>query len=230
MGLSIAVFVPEGIVVGCDTQSRVVNSDEGYIQKHQQKLFSFAGRFLVNIIGDVFYKETPCGVFVERAFQILRDRVFDTTHDFAVSLDEKLVTMIGTEQQISFYVAGIDSSKEKVFEPTVFLVEHNNITQVNHGMDDKLVYNYHAVGCSVWIDKLILPTIAHMGETEDISLDEARIDFSKYSLENSIEFVHSMLKISNKMDEFTQIRPRVGDHFSIGVLSLNSQIKIVQHA
>ena len=59
------------------------------------------------------------------------------------------------------------------------------------------------------------------------SKEEALIDFSKYSKENAIDFIKTMLSISNTMDSLAQLRPRVGSSYNMGILSLNSTIKIV---
>lgn len=227
MGLSIAVFVPEGIVIGCDTQAEVNNSDDGFVQANQSRLFTFADRFLINIIGSGFSNGLPYAYYVEKVLCTLKERVFDTTREFAVSFDEKFTSMIGKDEHAVYYIAGIDSSKETVFEPVVYLVEDKNVNAINRGINRNVVYNYHAIGNTMWLDKLILPTSSRVNDDEEIVLDEARIDFSKYSMSNAVEFVKTMLSISNSMDKFAQLKPRVGSDIAIGILTLSSKIKFI---
>lgn len=225
MSLSIAVFVPEGIVIGCDKQAEVNNFDDGFIQPNQSKLFTFSDRFLVNIIGSGFSRGLPYAYYVERVFYLLMGRVFHTTCEFAKSFDEGMSSMIEKNDYVSYYIAGVDISKETIYAPVVYLVEDHEIKAINRGIDGSVVYNYHTVGDSVWVEKLIMPTFSRIND-EEIYLEEASIDFSKYSKENAINFVKSMMAISNSMDIFAQIPPRVGCDYSIGVLSLNSKIDI----
>lgn len=227
MGLSIAVFVPEGIIIGCDNQAEVNNTDDGYIQPKQTKLFTFADKYLLNIIGTGFIKGLPYAYHVEKIFHMISNVTFKSTREFAVSFDEKFSTLFDKNEQVSYYIAGIDYSKDFIFEPTIFFVENQHLYPVNRSVDGNIVYNYHAVGNSVWLDKLFLPTFAHVSENEDVSLEETRIDFNKYSIENAIDFVNTMLEISNKMDCIAQIRPRVGTSYNLGILPLNSIIKII---
>ena len=227
MGLSIAVFVPEGIIIGCDNQAEVNNADDGYIQSKQTKIFSFADKYLINVIGTGFLKGLPYAYHVEKIFHMISDRIFESTREFAVSFDEKFSKLLDNSERVSYYIPGIDSCKYSVCEPTIFFVENKQMYQINKGIDGDIVYNYHAVGNSVWMDKLILPTTAQINEKESISLEEALIDFSKYSKENAIDFIKTMLSISNTMDSLAQLRPRVGSSYNMGILSLNSTIKIV---
>ena len=227
MGLSIAVFVPEGIVIGCDNQSEVNYTDDGFVQSKQTKLFSFDDKYLINIIGTGFLNGLPYAYHVEKIFHMISDRTFESTREFAVSFDDKFSKLLDKNECVSYYIAGIDYSKDVIFEPALFFVENKQLYPINRGIDDNIVFNYHAVGNSVWLDKLILPTSAHISENENISLEETRIDFSKYSKENAIDFVKTILEISNKMDHIAQIRPRVGNSYNLGILSLNSTIKII---
>ena len=72
MGLSIAVFVPEGIIIGCDNQAEVNNADDGYIQSKQTKIFSFADKYLINVIGTGFLKGLPYAYHVEKIFHMIK--------------------------------------------------------------------------------------------------------------------------------------------------------------
>ena len=52
MGLAVAVFVPEGIVLASDGLAEIRNSekDKGFLHKRQETIFSYKDRFLTRLI------------------------------------------------------------------------------------------------------------------------------------------------------------------------------------
>jgi hypothetical protein len=89
------------------------------------------------------------------------------------------------------------------------------------------VYNYHSIGHNLWLNKVLLPTAFEMNNGERIAFDNVDIDFSKYSIEEAIDFSKDMIKFSSLMDNYAQLKEMIGKSLYIGVLTMyNNEAKI----
>ena len=52
------------------------------------------------------------------------------------------------------------------------------------------------------------------------------IDFSKYSTQFSVKFVKHMLKLSEEMDRFSQLKPSIGGQYQIITIRPNQKISL----
>ena len=231
MGLTVTIFVPEGVVVVSDGLAEIRNakSDDGFLQKRQKSIFSFEERFLVCAQCTGYIEGLPIAYHINKVFNSLANDAFAfaTTKDFCYSFKEKIFTFIPTKEQAVFYIAGIDMYKDCDTHPVVYLLDRNSIQIINQSNNNEFVYNYHSFGRNLWINKLLLPTVFEYGKNEKIVFDPLDIDFSKYSLNDAIEFGKTLLEISCKMDNFTQLKQMVGENISIGYIAVNKEIKVI---
>lgn len=66
------------------------------------------------------------------------------------------------------------------------MIDCDNVIKLNESNEKNEVYNYHMIGRGLWINKLVLPTTFEDQQSEVNELFEAaKIDFSKYSLEDA---------------------------------------------
>lgn len=227
MGLAVTVFVPEGIAIVTDGLAEIRNadSDNGFLQKKQKCLFSFKNRFLLCVQGEGFVNGMPYAFFINRILKAMENLDFESTENFCLEFKNRVNTVISSKEKIVFYIAGIDSTEDANPIPVVYLLD-NNLHIINQSNNKTVVYNYHSFGRNVWINKLLLPTTFKQGKDEYIEFDNCYIDFSKYSMEEAIEFGKSILEISHKMDKFTQLKQMVGEYVSVGFITINGELCI----
>ena len=229
MGLSIAVFVPEGIVIASDGLSEIRNQeeDQGFLHKKHKRLFVFQDRFIINIHGNGYIKGLPYAVYVEDVFNKLKDTTFSNIKDFAVSFNEEMCSFMEDEQNMSFYLMGMDTNEGDNKKIPVLLLSDNGIVSViNRGIDSNIVYNYHSIGHSLWLNKLLLPTYLDIDKGERIDFGHVDIDFSKLSLDDAFDFSKNLMMISRKMDIIVQLKQMIGENITYGLLSIDGRIKV----
>lgn len=229
MGLAVTIFVPEGVVIVSDGLAEIKNakSDHGFLQKKQKSIFSFGERFLVCVQGTGYIDGLPYAYHINKVFKALDKDAFKTTTDFCYSFKEKISSDIMSKAQVVFYIAGIDMDADSESRPVVYLLDGNNLQIINQSNNNEVVYNYHSFGRNLWINKLLLPTVFEDGNNEKIEFDPLYIDFSKYSLNDAIEFGKIILEISYKMDNFAQLKQMVGENISVGYITLDNEINII---
>lgn len=227
MGLAVAVFVPEGIVLASDGLAEIRNSesDNGFLQKKQRNLFSFQNRFLICVQGSGYIEGKSYAYYITQIFSEIRENEYCTTQDFCIEFKSKISERLDQGEQIVFYIAGIDSVKGKL-SPIVYLVDKMNFQVINKSNDGKVVYNYHSIGRSVWVNKLLLQTTYEPDKNHRIEFESMEIDFSKYSLQDAIDFGRTMIELSQKMDNFAQLKQMVGENISVGYINLDNDIQI----
>ena len=227
MGLAVAVFVPEGIVIVSDGLAEIknANSDNGFLQKKQKCLFSFRERFLLCVQGSGYINGLPYAYYIDRVLKAIQGLDFKSTEAFCLEFKDRIATVVPSGEQVVFYIAGIDSVDGAAPVPVVYLLD-NNLHIINQSNNHDVVYNYHSFGRNLWINKLLLPTTFKHGKDEYIEFDNCYIDFSKYSLEEAIEFGKSILEISYKMDRFTQLKQMVGEYITVGYITLDGELSI----
>ena len=228
MGLAVTIFVPEGVVIVSDGLAEIRNakSDNGFLQKKQKSIFSFKERFLLCVQGTGYINGLPYAYHINKVFKALGEEFFKTTKDFCSSFKEKISSVIPSQEQVVFYIAGIDTIGDTDPHPAVYLLDRNNLQVINQGNNNEVVYNYHSFGRNLWINKLLLPTVFEQGKDEKIEFDPLYIDFSKYSLNDAIEFGKTILEISYKMDNFAQLKQMVGENISIGCITIDNELKV----
>lgn len=227
MGLAVVVFVPEGIVVVSDGLAEIknANSDNGFLQKKQKCLFSFRERFLLCVQGGGYINGLPYAYYINHVLNAMDNLDFKSTEAFCMEFKNRIASIIPSEEQVVFYIAGIDNIENAKPVPVVYLLD-NNLHIINQSNNNEVVYNYHSFGRNLWINKLLLPTIFKQGKDEYIDFGNCYIDFSKYSLYEAIEFGKSILEISYKMDKFTQLKQMVGEYVTVGYITLNGELEI----
>ena len=229
MGLAVTIFVPEGVVIVSDGLAEIKNakSDNGFLQKRQKSIFSFRERFLLCVQGAGYINGLPYAHYINKVFKALGEESFKTTKDFCSSFKEKVSSVIPSSEQVVFYIAGIDTVDNTDPLTAVYLLDKSNLQVINQSNNNEAVYNYHSYGRNLWINKLLLPTVFEHGKGEKIEFDPLYIDFSKYSLNDAIEFGKTILEISYKMDNFAQLKQLVGENISVGYITHNNEIKVV---
>lgn len=151
---------------------------------------------------------------------------FEKTEDFCLEFNNRFSQLCSENNRILFYVAGVDRLEDNSTSLVVYLVDDMKCQVINKSNNGDIVYNYHAIGRSMWINKLMLPTYFEASKEEKIKFEDLDVDFSKYSLEEAIEFGKSMLNISYKMDNFVQLKQMVGEYISVGYITIDSEITI----
>ena len=231
MGLSIAVFVPEGIVIASDglAEIRNLSDDQSFLHKKQRRLFIFQNRFLVNIHGGGYAKGMPYAFYIEDVFSKLESTQFSTITDFATAFNFEMKSFLDDKQKLSFYVMGLEED-DKLHTPTPILLlwDNDHPSIINRSIDNKIVYNYHSVGHGLWLNKLLLPTSFEMGNGEKICFENVDIDFTKYSLEDAFDFSKDLFAISRTMDKIVQLKQMIGDYISYGIMTRDGRFTIVK--
>lgn len=230
MALTIITFVPEGIVVASDGLSEIRNkkNDQTFFHKRQRRLFSYQDKFMICLHGSGYIKGLPYAFYINKVFSLLQTEQYKNVKDFAVDFRKEISNYMESEEILSFYAIGIDKGDNGERIPVVILLDNNNMTMINCGYDNHIVYNYHAIGHNLWLNKLLLPTFFidnGGGKTEFENVD---IDFSKYSIDDAIDFSKNIIFISREMDNIAQLKQMIGDNVYIGVLFLDGSIEIKQ--
>lgn len=218
MGLNVAVFVPEGIVLAADSMAFIRTEDEGYVSS-SERIFSCLDRFVISFVGNGYVGDMPYGYIVNNLLSTGIDCNISTA-EFAKKTNS-FIFQLDVEESLSIYVAGIDIIANKVI-PYLYLLDKGNVIRLNattEECDAQLFYNYHAVGQSLWINKLFLPTTfedTHWQVTEDFA--GAKIDFRRFSLDQARSFAAFLVDTSAKMEVYTQMRPTINQCLSIAIL------------
>jgi hypothetical protein len=226
MGLSIAVFVPEGIVVTTDGLAELRNSDkdQGFLHKKLKRLFVFQNRFIICMHGNGFVNGLPCAYYIEKVFAYLAEAEFPNLEEFAKAFEKRLATYLDKDTRQSFYVLGMDNGDSKDTLPNIILSDNGQLIPINRGKDNQIVYNYHSVGRSLWLNKLLLPTSYTIDQEKQIDFDSVDIDFSKYSLEDAVDFSKTFFRLSRELDNIAQVKQMVGEYLTIGILTLDGNV------
>ena len=226
MGLNIAVFVPEGIVLSSDSLAFLRQGDEGFTAS-SKRTYTVWGRFLVSFVGNGFINGKPYGYYIQEIENQLLDLQGKTVEYFASHINKFLYQFRNeNEEPVLVYVAGSYVSDSGLHHE-LFLIEQDKITRLNQSNGQEEVYNYHLIGRRLWSNKLVLPTTfedEHSGTKE--SFEAARIDFSKYSLEDAIEFAHFLIRTTAEMDMFIQTRASVNLNISTCIVTSKGAIEV----
>lgn len=228
MGLSIAVFVPEGIVVATDGLEEIHNADEdqGFLHKKLKRLFVYNDRYIICTHGYGFINGLPCAYYIEKVFASFGNIDFHSVSEFAEILGDKLSFFINKNAILSFYVFGMDERESDETVPCIVLYDNGQLFHINRGKENQIVYNYHSMGRSFWLNKLLLPTSYTIDEAKKIDFDSVDVDFSKYSIDDAVDFINTLFRLSREMDNITQLKQMIGEYLTIGILTLDGQITL----
>lgn len=105
MGLNVAVFVPEGIVLAADSMAFIRTEDEGYVSS-SERIFSCIDRFVISFVGNGYVGDMPYGYIVNNLLSTGIDRNISTA-EFAKKTNS-FISQLKVEESLSVYVAGID--------------------------------------------------------------------------------------------------------------------------
>ena len=226
MGLNIAVFVPEGIVRASDSLAFLRQEDEGFMAS-SKRTFTIWGRFLISFVGNGFINGKPYGCFVQEIENKLDNLQKGSVEDFCNQINNYLKQFQEKDEEpIIVYVAG-SSVTDLGLHNEIYLIEQDKVAKLNQPNGQEDVYNYHLIGRGLWSNKLILPTTfedEHSGTKE--LFEAARIDFSKYSLEDAKNFAHFIIRTTVDMDKFTQTRSSVDLNITTCVVTSKGAIEI----
>ena len=209
MGLNIAVFVPEGIVLTSDSLAFLRQEDEGFMAS-SKRTFTVWGRFLISFVGNGFISGKPYGCFVQEIENRLINLEKSSVEEFGNQINNYLKQyQKKDEEPIIVYVAGSSVTDLGLYNE-LFLIEQDKISKLNQPNGQEEVYNYHLIGRGLWSNKLLLPTTFEDNHSDTKELFEAaRIDFSKYSLEEAVNFSQFLIRTTADMDKFIQKRASV---------------------
>lgn len=220
MGLTIATFVPDGIVLSSDSLAEVRNQDDGYTQTENRKIFVKSGRFVVAFEGNLFLEGLPISAYVPSLFPSEIDTL--TVRQFAESLRNNINSRFPDEPFMA-YVAGFDHPSYQEACPVVYFIDDKNIACINQSPEGKLVYNFHSIGRTFWVNRLMLQVKAFVGD-DTIELEKYDIDFTKYSTAYAKRFSESLIKLSESMDSFSQLKRMIGGKLQTVILSNDGEV------
>lgn len=221
MGLTISTFTPDSIVLGTDSLAEVKNNDDGYFQTDNEKVFIIGERYAIAIENCTFYNGLPISTYITN--ENICSWHGKNVEDLAQYICSQFSILFPGED-IMAYVAGYDVDGCK-FTPRVYLIHDQRIDCINHPEEGRQVYNFHAIGRTHWINKLIMNTETSING-EVLQFQSYDIDFSKYSTQFSVKFVKHMLKLSEEMDRFSQLKPSIGGQYQIITIRPNQKIAL----
>lgn len=224
MGLNIAVFVPEGIVLSSDSLAFLRQDDEGF-EASSQRTFAVWDRFLVSFVGGGFINGKPYGYYIQEIESKRMSVQIGCVKDFVIYISKSFNNFHNeAEEPLTIYIAG-SSIEESRLCHELYLIDRDNILKLNapNGKDE--VYNYHLIGKGLWINKLVLPTTFKDKQTEvNETFEAAKIDFSKYSLYDAEKFAHFLIRTTVEMDRFIQTRATVNLNVTTGIVTAQGTI------
>lgn len=213
MGLVIATFIPDGIVFCSDSMSQIKNNDDGFIQSEQEKIFVFGDKFVIAIEGNGFYKGLPVSSYLNTYHSHNLEGM--DVKAFAEFMLSEFLRIFPNEPYVA-YIAGYDCVNS-LPKPVVYLLHNGGLSCINEDPDGNPVYNYHAIGRTHWVNKLMQHTQANIGESL-VKFQAYDVDFSKYSILKAKEFGLKLLDISETMDSFSQLMPMLGGKKQYAIL------------
>ena len=172
----------------------------------------------------------PYAYHMYRIFEKLGKQVFDDTYGFAMALNDEMCIYFNNILGLAIYVAGfdIDSAGSKL--PFVYLIENNSVVLINRGINGNIVYNYHTIGHSYWINRLLVNLLpdADIGEDDNnTNNNNIDIDFSKFSLEEAADFAIAVIDISRTMDSIAHLKRSIGNSITLTTMPIYGEISMI---
>lgn len=221
MGLTIATFVPDGIVIASDSLAEIRHQDDGFFQSEIEKLLVVDDKYVLAIEGNGFYEGIPVSSYLLRL--LYKPLGCSSVLDVAKKILQVLAELMPNESLMT-YIAGYDYNGDQA-KPVVALIHDNHIDCINQAPDGTAVYNFHSIGRTHWVNKLLMQTQGVAGE-EKVEFQGFDIDFSKYSIAYAKEFSDNLITISERMDRYSQLKPMVGGKHQVAVIRPFKSIQI----
>lgn len=214
MAFNIAIFVPEGIVLASDSLSMIRTiRDDGFSHTHTNRTFVLFNKYAISFCDNGYVQGLPYGYYVAKFQQDNWNLSNQRPSEVAMAFVRYLNDCFNIKDCDKFYIAGYDKVNNQSV-PYVAFFESNELHVVNSDPDNNYVYNFHAIGETYWLYKLLLNTKLAEDKSE-VEFGNIDIDFTKYSLSDAEDFATSMIKLSAKLDYFAQYSNRVGERISI---------------
>lgn len=223
MGLTVSIFIPDAIVISTDSLSDIRHQDDGFYQRGIDKIFPIGNRFVLVWEGNAFIDGLPFSYFARPILNSISIESHKTVEDIAGQVLERLREIMPNEDLMG-YVAGYDNVENRK-TPIVALIHNQQISIINKSQSGEPVFNYHCIGRTHWVNKLLLPSKLILGD-DIIEAQSFDIDFSKYSTLMAVEFAQFLLTMSQKQDEFSQLKPMIGGPLQTVVISPFDGIRI----
>lgn len=224
MGLNIAIFVPEGIILASDSLAFLRKDDEGF-EASSKRTFAIWNKYLVSFVGGGFICGKPYGYYIQDIESKGMSIQINCVKDFADYLFNFFRHFHNEDEEpLTVYIAG-SSIEESRLCHELYLIDRDSIIKLNESNGKDEVYNYHMIGRGLWINKLVLPTTFEDKQSEvNESFEAAKIDFSKYSLDDAEKFADFLIRTTAEMDKFIQIRATVNLNVTIGIVTVQGAI------
>lgn len=221
MGLTLATFVPDGIVIASDSLAEIRHHDDGFFQSEIEKLFVVDDKYVLAIEGNGFYEGIPISSYL---FRLLHKPLGCSSVLNAAEKVSQVLAKLMPNESLMAYVAGYDYKEEQT-HPVVVLIHNNHIECINTAPDGTSVFNFHSIGRTHWVNKLLMRTQGVTGE-EKVEFQCFDIDFSKYSIAYAKEFSDNLITISERMDQYSQLKPMIGGKHQVAVIRPFKSIQI----
>ena len=216
MGLTVTIFIPDAIVISTDSLSDIRHQDDGFYQRGIEKVFPIGNRFVLVWEGNAFLNGLPFSYFIRPILNNISIESHKTVEVIAGQVLERLKEIMPNEDLMG-YVAGYDDVESRK-TPIVALIHNQQISVINKNQLGEPVFNYHCVGRTHWVNKLLLPSKLVLGD-DIIDVQSYDIAFSKYSTRMAVEFAQYLLTMSQKQDEFSQLKPMIGGPLQTVIIS-----------
>ena len=218
MAINIAIFVPEGIVIASDSLSVIrTMRDDGFNHTHTKRTFALFNKYAISFCDNGYAQGLPYGYYVSKFQQDNWNLSNQRPAEVATAFVRYLSDCFNIKDCDKFYIAGYDKVNNQSI-PFVAFFESNELHVVNCDPDNNNVYNFHAIGETYWLYKLLLNTkVAE--EKSEVEFGNIDIDFTKYSLYDAEEFAISMIQLSSKLDYFAQYSNRIGERITLAKIT-----------
>lgn len=225
MAINIAIFVPEGMVIASDCLSFMRNvRDDGFSHTHTKRTFGLFNKYAISFCDNGYAQGLPYGYYVAKFQQDNWNLANQRPAEVASAFVKYLTDFHNLKDFDKFYIAGYDKLNNQSI-PYVAFYESNELHVVNIDKDNNSVYNFHAIGETYWLYKILLNTkiIEDKSEVEFGNID---IDFTKYSIADAEEFAKSLILISAKLDYLAQFSNRIGENVTLATITLMQGVEI----
>lgn len=209
--MNVAVFVPEGIAISSDSLAFLKNDDDGYMSA-AKRTFCLWNRFILSFAGNGYIDGLPYGYYVNSFCISQEPDSIQSTKELAEIFGAFINKYYTDNSHDAMYFAGYDRDANSL-KPVLLLSENTRIKRLNYNeKNSQILYNYHAIGNILWINKLFLPTTFKDSVTNrEETFQAANIDFSKYSLSTAIDFSLFFFDLTRRMEVLAQLRPSINE-------------------
>ena len=226
------LYIPEGLVLGSDTQSTIsVKGNPVNSFKNSQKIFNISTKngkynYALSQVGNAMPGKKPLSTHVYSIREILSDETYSDDEYRSI---EKIADIIieyfkAFDKRdlfgLFFYISGFDQEDNKVI-PCVYCISFNKekngelkIEKKMKAKPDKGNYGITYAGEGQWIIfKLLSMSDSSQG------IPKRRIPYSLLSLKDGVEFTDYLIKSVIGLERFTSTFPNCGGKVRIAILT-----------